>query len=112
MIRQSQVQSQPGLAISFVEIDSEMFSTLIPFLPLIQERQLSLSGENVQACPGMVWLGKLPTLNMTLMDVGFTLNSNSNKSGAMPSTLISAWLQNVLISSKATTCMGFLRRLL
>ena len=30
---------------SFVEIDDEIFSTVILSLPLIQERQLSVSGE-------------------------------------------------------------------
>ena len=32
---------------SFVEIDHEIFSTVILFLPLIQEGQLSVSGENM-----------------------------------------------------------------
>ena len=35
----------PGRQHSFVEIDREMFSTVILSLPLIQEGQLSLSGE-------------------------------------------------------------------
>ena len=32
---------------SFVEIDREIFFTVIPSLPLIQERQLSVSGERM-----------------------------------------------------------------
>ena len=32
---------------SFVEIDHEIFSTFILFLPLIQEGQLSVSGERM-----------------------------------------------------------------
>ena len=32
---------------SFVEIDHELFSTVIPSLPLIQEGQLSVSGERM-----------------------------------------------------------------
>ena len=34
---------------SFVEIDHEIFSTVILSLPLIQERQLSVSGERMCA---------------------------------------------------------------
>ena len=58
---------------SFVEI--EIFSTVILSLPLIQEGQLSVSGERMctilvnhledKACPVNVWLGKLTALNMT-----------------------------------------------
>ena len=60
---------------SFVEIDHEIFSTVILSLPLIQEGQLSVSGERMctilvnrledQACPVNVWLGKLTALDMT-----------------------------------------------
>ena len=49
--------------------DHEIFSTVILSLPLIQEGQLSVSGERMgiilfncledQACPVNVWLGKL-----------------------------------------------------
>ena len=52
--------------------DHEIFSTVILSLPLIQERQLSVSGERMctvlvnrledQACPLNVWLGKLTAL--------------------------------------------------
>ena len=59
----------------FVEIDNEIFSTVILSLPLIQERQFSVSGERMctilvnrfedQACPVNVWLGKLTALDMT-----------------------------------------------
>ena len=60
---------------SFVEIDHEIFSTVILSLPLIQEGQLSVSGERMctilvnrleyKACPVNVWLGKLTALDMT-----------------------------------------------
>ena len=60
---------------SFVEIDHEIFSTIILSLPLIQEGQLSVSGERMctilvnrledKACPVNVWLGKLTALDMT-----------------------------------------------
>ena len=60
---------------SFVEIDHEIFSTVILSLPLIQEGQLSVSGESMctilvnrledKACPVNVWLGKLTSLDMT-----------------------------------------------
>ena len=62
---------------SFVEIDREILSTVILSLPLIQEGQLSVSGERMctilvnpledqaQACPVNVWFGKLTTLDMT-----------------------------------------------
>ena len=60
---------------SFVEIDHEIFSTVILSLQLIQEGQLSVSGERMctilvnrledQACPVIVWLGKLTALDMT-----------------------------------------------
>ena len=62
---------------SFVEIDHELFSTVILSLPLIQKGQLSVSGERMctiqvnglehSACPVNVWLGKLTTLDMTQM---------------------------------------------
>ena len=58
-----------GRQYSFVENDHEIFSTVILSLPLIQEGQLSVSGERMctilvncledQACPVNVWLGKL-----------------------------------------------------
>ena len=60
-----------GLQHSFVEIDREIFSTVILSLPLIQEGQLSVSGERLvnrledKACPVNVWLGKLTALDMT-----------------------------------------------
>ena len=60
---------------SFVEIDHEIFSTVILSLPLIQEGQLSVSGERMctilvyrledLACPINVWLCKLTALDMT-----------------------------------------------
>ena len=39
------VQSLPSWQIFFVEIDHEIFSTVILSLPLIQEGQLSISGK-------------------------------------------------------------------
>ena len=60
---------------SFVEIDHEIFSTVILSLPLIQEGQLSVSGKRMctilvnrledLACPVNVWLGKLTARDMT-----------------------------------------------
>ena len=60
---------------SFVEIGHEIFSAVILSLPLIQEGQLSVSGERIctilvnrledYAFPVNVWLGKLTALNMT-----------------------------------------------
>ena len=60
---------------SFVEIDLEIFSTVILSLPLNQEGQLTVSGERLcttlvnrledQACPVNVRLGKLTALDMT-----------------------------------------------
>ena len=60
---------------SFVEIDHEIFSMVILSLLLIQEVQLSVSGERMctilvnrledKACPVNVWLGKLTALDMT-----------------------------------------------
>ena len=49
--RRSRVQPPPppprGRQHSFVEIDHEIFSTVILFLPLIQEGQLSVSGKRM-----------------------------------------------------------------
>ena len=60
---------------SFMEIDHEIFSMVILSLPLIQEGQLSVSGERMYtilvnrledlACPVNVWLGKLTVLGLT-----------------------------------------------
>ena len=58
---------------SFVEIDHEIFSTAILSHPLIQEGQLSVSGERIctilvnrlEDCPVNVWVGKLAALDMT-----------------------------------------------
>ena len=43
----STVQPRQGRQHSFVEIDREIFSTVILSLPLIQEGQLSVSGERM-----------------------------------------------------------------
>ena len=45
--RRSRVQPRPRSATFFVEIDYEIFSTVILSLPLIQEGQLSVSGERM-----------------------------------------------------------------
>ena len=45
--RRSPVQSPPRSGHSFVEIEHEIFSTVILSLPLIQEGQLSVSGERM-----------------------------------------------------------------
>ena len=59
------ITTSRGQQHSFVEIDREIFSTVIRSLPLIQEGQLSVSGERMCTCPVNVWLGKLTALNMT-----------------------------------------------
>ena len=73
--RRSQVQPGRGRQHSFVEIDHEIFSMVILSILLIQEGQLSVSGERMctilvnrledLACPVNVWLGKLTALDMT-----------------------------------------------
>ena len=65
-----------GQQYSFVEIDHEIVAMVIFSLPLIQEGQLSVSGERMctilvnrledYACPVNVWLGKQTALKMTL----------------------------------------------
>ena len=78
---------------SFVEIDHEIFSTVILSLPLIQERQLSVSGERMctilvksledWACPVNVWLGKLTALDMTQLGwLGRKTSTQTNKQWA------------------------------
>ena len=47
--RRSPVQPRRGRQHSFVEIDHEILSTVILSLPLIQEGQLSVSGERMCA---------------------------------------------------------------
>ena len=47
--KRSRVQSRRGRQHSFVEIDHEIFSTVILSLLLIQEGQLSVSGERMCA---------------------------------------------------------------
>ena len=65
-----------GLATFFSwRFDHEIFSTVILSLWLIQEGQLSVSGQRMctilvnhledKACPVKVWLGKLTVLDMT-----------------------------------------------
>ena len=75
VIRRLRVRPLPGWQHSFLEIDHEIFCTVILSLLLIQEWQLSVSGERMctllvnhldyQACPLKVWLGKLTALDMT-----------------------------------------------
>ena len=67
----------PSRQHSFVKIDHEIFSTVSVSLSLIQEWQLSVSGERMctilvnrlegLACPVNVWLGKLTALDMTTL---------------------------------------------
>ena len=75
---------------SFVESDHEIFSTVILSLPLIQEGQLSVSGERMctilvnrledSACPVNVWLGKLTALDMTPLGwLGRKTSTQTNK---------------------------------
>ena len=47
VIRRFQVRTPPGRQHSFVEIDHEIFPTVILSLQLIQEGQLSVSSERV-----------------------------------------------------------------
>ena len=79
---------------SFVEIDHEIFSTVILSLPLIQEGQLSVSGERMctilvnrledKACPVNVWLGKLTALDMTPLGwLGRKTSTQTNKQRLM-----------------------------
>ena len=80
---------------SFVEIDHEIFSTVILSLPLIQEGQLSVSCERMctilinrsedYACPVNVWLGKLTALDMTPLGwLGRKTSTQTNKKTIMP----------------------------
>ena len=74
-IRRLQVRPPPGRLNSFVEIDHEIFSTVILSLPLIQEGQLSASSERMctilfnrledLACPVKAWSCKLTALDMS-----------------------------------------------
>ena len=75
MIRRLRVRPQSGWQHSFVEIGNETFSTVDLSLPLIQEEQLSVSGERMctilvnrlqnKACQVKVRLGKLTALDFT-----------------------------------------------
>ena len=75
---------------SLVEIGHEIFSMVILSLPLIQEMQLSVSGERMctilvnrsedKACPVNVWLGKLTALDMTPLGwLGHKTSTQTNK---------------------------------
>ena len=48
VIRRLRVQPPPGRQQSLVEIDHEIFSTVILALPLIEEGQLSVSGKRMR----------------------------------------------------------------
>ena len=75
---------------SFMEIDHEIFSKVILSLLLIQEGQLSVSGERMctilvnsledLACPVNVWIGKLTVLDMTPLGwLGRKTSTQTNK---------------------------------
>ena len=51
------VRSPPGSAIFIAEIDHELFSTVILSVPLIQEGQLSVSGERMYTSTGSLLRG-------------------------------------------------------
>ena len=82
---------------SFVEIDHEIFSTVILSLPLIQEEQLSVSGERMctilvnrlEDCPVNVWLGELTALNMT--PLGWLGRKTSTQTNNPAMALVDAW---------------------
>ena len=62
VIRRLQVPPPPGGQHSFVEIDHEIFSTVILSLPLIQEVLSSVSGERM--CTILVNLEELSHLDL------------------------------------------------
>ena len=93
---------------SFVEIDHEIFSTVILSLLLIQEGQLSVSGERMctilvnrledKACPVNVWWGKLTALNMTPLGwLGCKTSMQTNKNWKLQSLLTSIDHFNVIV---------------
>ena len=47
VIRRLRVQSPPARHYSFMDIDHELFSMVILYLPLIQEEHLSVSGKRI-----------------------------------------------------------------
>ena len=75
VIRRLQIPPPRGWQQSFMQIDHEIFSKVILIFPLLQEGQLSVSGERMctilvnrledLAYPVNVWLGKLTLLDMT-----------------------------------------------
>ena len=79
------VNLRQGRQHSLVEIDHEIFSTVILSLLLIQEGQLSVSGKRMctilvnrledYACPVNVWLGKLTPLGW----LGLKTSTQTNK---------------------------------
>ena len=103
---------------SFVEIDHEIFSTVVISLPLIQEGQLSVSGERMCTIlvsrledPVNVWLGKLTALDMTPLGwLGRKTSTSkqtcrkSEKSKAPSPSFTTKWSQ----SQKVRFCLSFL----
>ena len=70
---------------SFVEIDHEIFSVVILSLPLIQEGQLSVSGERMCTILVNLWLGKLTALDMTPLGwLGCKTSTQTNKQNSRP----------------------------
>ena len=77
-----------GWQYSFLEIDHEILSTVILSLPLIEEWQLSVSGNRMctilvncledWACPVKVWLGKWTALGMTPLGCKTSAQTNKN----------------------------------
>ena len=54
VIEKLRVQPPPGRQYSFIEVDHEIFSTVILSHPLIQEGQLSVSAERMTLCTILV----------------------------------------------------------
>ena len=86
---------------AFMEIVREIFSTVILSLPLIQEGQLSVSGERMctilvnrledKACPVNVWLGKLTALDMTPLGwLGCKTSTQTNPGQVQSSKLLTS----------------------
>ena len=90
VIKRLRVRPSPGQQHSFVENDLEIFSMVILSLPLIQEGQLSVSGERMctilvnrlddKACPIKVLLGKLTAFHLTPSGLlGLETSTQTNK---------------------------------
>ena len=90
LIRKLRVRPPPGRQHSSTEMDHEIYSKVIPSLPLIQEGQLPVSGERMcrilvyrledLSCPVKVWLAKLTALEMTQLGwLGGKISTQTNK---------------------------------